>query len=417
MHDAREIRAARELLPSVRCDAAITASICATAMSLGVDSPRLAVLAVRVSRAAAALRERLEPREEDAALAASLVFAARAVIAPTAQAPEPPEDRSHGKETPPEARSRADSPDPPESPRDPESSLQDIVLAAAQAAIPSRLLAQLVAVSGRRLARPSRAGRSGAPGHAGARGRPYGVRSGMPRGNARLSVIETLRAAAPWQRLRARPEAQGSRLDVRRADFRVKRYRQRAQTLTIFAVDASGSSALHRLAEAKGAVELLLAECYIRRDEVAVIAFRGRAAEMLLPPTRSLVRAKRSLAAMAGGGGTPLAAAIDAAAALAANAQRRGETPTIVMLTDGRANVQRDGAGGREAAQAEARRAATAVRLARICALFVDTSPRPNSLARDLAENMNALYIPLPFADARGLTAAVTALRADAAQR
>ena len=38
---------------------------------------------------------------------------------------------------------------------------------------------------------------------------------------------------------------------------------------------------------------------------------------MLLPPTRSLVRAKRSLAALPGGGGTPLAAGIAAGFAMA----------------------------------------------------------------------------------------------------
>jgi hypothetical protein len=112
-------------------------------------------------------------------------------------------------------------------------------------------------------------------------------------------------------------DARGKRVLVRADDFHVRRFEQRRTTTTLFAVDASGSSALYRLAEAKGAVELLLAECYVRRDQVAVLTFRGQGAELLLPPTRSLVRAKRALAGMPGGGGTPLAAGLDAVAQLA----------------------------------------------------------------------------------------------------
>jgi magnesium chelatase subunit D len=99
------------------------------------------------------------------------------------------------------------------------------------------------------------------------------------------------------------------RIDVRKDDFRIFRLKRRTQTTIIFLVDASGSAAMHRLSEVKGAVELLLADCYVRRDRVALIAFRRKSAELLLPPTRSLVRAKRSLAALAAGGGTPLASA------------------------------------------------------------------------------------------------------------
>jgi magnesium chelatase subunit D len=105
-------------------------------------------------------------------------------------------------------------------------------------------------------------------------------------------VVETLRVAAPWQAVRRRERAgvpsRSPRVEVRRDDFRVARFRQRSATTTIFAVDASGSSALHRMAEAKGAVELLLAECYVRRDRVALIAFRDRSAELVLPPTSAV---------------------------------------------------------------------------------------------------------------------------------
>jgi Mg-chelatase subunit ChlD len=144
------------------------------------------------------------------------------------------------------------------------------------------------------------------------------------------------------------------RIEVRRDDFHITRYRERRETTTIFAVDASGSSALHRLAEAKGAVNLLLAECYVRRDQVGVIAFRGRTAEVLLPPTRSLVRAKRSLAELPGGGGTPLASGLQVALGMAAQVRRTGAVPVVVLLTDGRANVALDGGPGRARAEADA---------------------------------------------------------------
>jgi magnesium chelatase subunit D len=194
---------------------------------------------------------------------------------------------------------------------------------------------------------------------------------------------------------------------VRSEDFHLTRLVQQRETTTIFAVDASGSSALHRLAEAKGAVELLLADCYVRRDRVAVIAFRGRSAELLLPPTRSLVRAKRSLAGLPGGGGTPLAAALEAAAALAHAQQRRGDTPVVVLLTDGRANVALDGTGGRDRAQADAQDAARRLRALGCAVLLVDTSPQPAAAAERLAHALRARYLPLPHADAQRLSQAV----------
>lgn len=140
----------------------------------------------------------------------------------------------------------------------------------------------------------------------------------MPDGGSRLNLVESLRAAAP-----GRPSWRHERgQSARRVEGAARRFPAPAVQAedadhSIFVVDASGSAALNRLAEAKGAVELLLADCYVRRDRVALLAFRGSAAELLLPPTRSLVRAKRSLAGLPGGGGTPLAAGLDAALALA----------------------------------------------------------------------------------------------------
>ena len=256
------------------------------------------------------------------------------------------------------------------------------------------------------------------------RGRPAGVRRGDLRPGDRLNLIETLRAATPWQRVRRAERERGQaatppvvqvgvakgkkaatkvavpRVEIRQDDFRITRFKHRSETTTIFVVDASGSSALHRLAEAKGAVELLLADCYVRRDRVALVAFRGQFAEVLLPPTRSLVRAKRSLASLPGGGGTPLASGIDLGMMLADSVKRRGGTPILIIMTDGRANVARDGTGGRARANEDALSAARLVRSVEITSLVIDTSPLPHPQGPDLADEMDARYLPLPHADA-----------------
>ena len=292
--------------------------------------------------------------------------------------------------------------------------MDDVVVAAAVAAIPRDLLAALVASPAGQRATPS-VGRSGAAAAHALHGRPLGPRRGRPRGGVRLDLLATLRAAAPWQRVRrgaAAPtapalELRPDRLRIQPSDLHVRRTEARRRTTTIFAVDASGSAALHRLGEAKGAVELLLADCYVRRDSVALVAFRGRGAELLLPPTRSLTRAKRALGELPGGGGTPLAAGLDAVGELAATVGRRGATPVVVVLSDGRANVARDGTPGRAAGDRDARAAARRLGALGVSTLFVDTSPRPDPAARELAALLGARCIALPHADAAALSRAV----------
>jgi magnesium chelatase subunit D len=415
--DRSEVAAARALLAQVRASDEIVEALCAAAMALGVDALRASSQALRVACAAAALEGRTSVSPADAAVAAQLVLAPRATRLPpapaeTEEAPPPQDATPPEPETPPPDNSEPPPEDAAAEPPPDAGPLEDIVLEAALAAMPAGLLAALAAGRGAAGRAPT-GGRAGQMQHSRLRGRPAGVRRGEPRGGARLNLIETLRAAAPWQRLRARESAAAGvarpHIQVRREDFHVTRFKQPSQTTTVFVVDASGSSALNRLAEAKGAVELLLADCYARRDSVAVLAFRGAGAELLLPPTRSLVRAKRSLAGLPGGGGTPLASAIDAAVALADSLRRRGETPVVVLLTDGRGNIARDGTPGRARAAAEALAAAGALRAAGITALLLDTSPQPQPAALALAQAMAARYLPLPHADARQLSQAVRA--------
>jgi magnesium chelatase subunit D len=242
------------------------------------------------------------------------------------------------------------------------------------------------------------------------------VRPGKPVAGERLHLPSTLKAAAPWQRLRAaslRQRGPGAPLlAVQSSDFRIQRFKARRQTTHIFVVDASGSSAVHRLAEAKGAIELLLAQSYVRRDQVALVAFRGTGAEQLLAPTRALARARRELAGLPGGGGTPLAAGIDAAHELALDIQRKGHNPVVAVMTDGRANVARDGSHGHEQAHADALLACKRLAMGGWSGLLVDTSRRPRPRARELAEAMGAQYLPLPQASAGSLSSAVQAASA-----
>jgi magnesium chelatase subunit D len=399
---AASIETARNTAPGVAVPDDVLEALCSTAAALGAGFVRAPLLALNATRAAAALAGRGTATMKDAAVAARLVLAPRATRLPaekTDDSPPPP--------PPPEADPPPDEDMPDSQTRPPEGA--DILLEAAKAALPHGVLERLMQAGAKGKQRTA-PGRAGAKRKGGQRGRPVGVRAAPPGRGLRLSLIETLRAAAPWQRLRAagQPEA-ATRIRVRRDDLRVIRVEQRTRSTTIFLVDASGSSALNRLAEAKGAVELLLADCYKRRDQVAVLAFRGRDAKLLLPPTRSLTRAKRSLSGLPGGGGTPLAAGIEAGFLLAETVRRAGDTPTLVLLTDGRANVSLTGEGGRAQAEQDAQKASQRVRAAGHKALLVDISPRPNDQARRVAAEMGALYIALPYASSAGVSSAVAA--------
>jgi magnesium chelatase subunit D len=405
--DREEILAAGDRLSMLKTSAEQIEAMCTAAAALGIVSLRAPMLALRAACASAALSAHDAVDKDDIALAARLVLAPRALVFPQEQVPEHPEQP---QERPPSEAADDDKSDTGNP--DIDRALDEVILAAVQAALPPDVLAALRGPSMRRRGRSQ--GKAGALQKSNKRGRPGGVSHGELRGGAKLNVIETLRAAAPWQPLRRREAAATSEpsrphILIRKDDFRVSRFKQRTDTTTIFVVDASGSAALHRLAEAKGAVELLLADCYIRRDQVALIAFRGSAAQLLLPPTRSLARAKRCLAGLPGGGGTPLAAGLDAAFALSDSIRRKGQTPTVIVLTDGRANIGRDGGQGRSRAEEDAISAARQLRAAGIAAVLVDTSPRPGISGETFAREMGARYLPLPHADAATLSKAVLA--------
>ncbi len=399
-------------------------AIAETAMYLGVHSVRALHYAAKTAVYLAAMQGADQISDSHLSEAIALVISPRATQLPSAEsAPtdtdlendaerdEPPEQNNAPENNVEQPQAPAETP-PPENQQDVVEEIEDSVLEAAKAAIPADLLSELLKGS---LIQNQKAfgGKTGARKIGRLRGRPLGSIPGNPHAGMALSLIDTLRTAAPWQAIRKKqneslavPRA-SKNIHISKSDFRVRRYQERTQTLTIFAVDASGSAAMHRLAEAKGAVELLLAECYVRRDQVAVLSFRGTGAEILLPSTRSLVRAKRSLAEMPGGGGTPLADAIYIATEVAQNAQRHGLTPVIVFLTDGRANIGRNGMPGRAQAQLDAEQAARYLARAAIKSLWIDTSPQARIEGEQIAKLVGSIYLPLPHAGAKEVSQAV----------
>jgi magnesium chelatase subunit D len=416
---------ARAQLSQVQASDDQMQALCAAALGLGIGSLRVPSLALRLACAHAALNGRQALEADDLGFAARCVLAPRATqwpADPSAQEaePAPQEDKTQPQEPPPEPPENADeAPDddaekdkdsapPPEQNAEPSAEdLQEMMVSAALASLPPHMLDALMTRQGASSSQSS--GRSGQTRAGSQRGRPLPPRPGRPGGQARLHVLATLRAAAPKQRLRQAHST--GRVAIRAEDFHIQRYQQRASSCLILALDASGSAALQRLAEAKGAVELLLQQSYARRDSVCIVAFRGAQAQLLLPATRSLLRAKRAMTGLPGGGGTPLALALKMAHEQAAQLQRQGVTPILVVLSDGRANVTLQGLGGRAQAQTDANNWGQQWRASGHRALWIDTSMQPDAQAQQLASTMGASYLPMPQVQSQRMASAIERVR------
>ena len=402
------------------CGTAALNALAAVSLALGVDSGRALRFAALAAGASAWLDGRTSVSDTDLAAASRLVLAPRATRVPppsepqaeddTPPPPPPPEEEgTDGDDGEPEPPSNSDQDSAENSDRvDDKTPDPDQLIEAAAAAIPPGLLEQIAAGRTRRGTGSGGGARHQSP----LRGRPLAARQGLPTGGARLALIDTLRAAVPWQALRRQEGGDASRpgLRIMKDDVRVRRFEARSASVTVFAVDASGSAAFSRLAEAKGAVELLLAQAYVKRTEVALVAFRGDQAQMLLPPTRSLTRARRALTELPGGGGTPLAAGLSMVCTLGTGLLGRGYTPLLVVLTDGRGTIALDGSTNRAAATEDAMKAARAIAAARLAGVVIDISPRPRPEAAAIASVMQARYLPLPQASAATLSKVIGAL-------
>lgn len=224
-----------------------------------------------------------------------------------------------------------------------------------------------------------------------------------------LALVDTLRAAAPYQRLRAATKTEQEKLStqsrqlkhqggkglsivIKPQDYRRKAREKRIGAYQLFVVDASGSmAARHRMEATKAAILSLLRDSYIHRDSVGLIAFRKESAEVLLPFTRSVERAERLLASMPTGGKTPLAQGLRMAYTLCDRLLRahRAERIQIICITDGRAT-----SGDSEDPVAESKQWARILGTLPVDCIVIDTETGfiKLGLAKKLCKLMNGSY-------------------------
>lgn len=394
------VRAAREQLPKVTIHPEQILQLSRTAQLYGVQGHRVDLFAVCAACASAALAQRDEVESDDLLLASQLVILPRATCVPAP--PEAPPPPPPPPDEPPPAETMDDTPpeaDEEEEPPPPLALPEEQLLSALATELPTSLEELPF--------RHVRRGRSGSRGATESkRGRHVRSLPGDPRRH-RIDASATLRAAAPWQPWRAQHDEKGQpgKLHFHPADLRVKQFRSKAGALFCFVVDASGSMALHRMRQAKGAVHALLQKAYVKRDRVALIAFRGKAAEVLMPPTQSVELAQRALDLLPTGGGTPLASALLQGLELAQQAQSRGIMQTVlILLTDGRANVSlREGGDVQE----ELQKLGAHIAASTLHVVVVDTqrSYLSRGEARQLAEWLACDYAYLPNASSEQIAA------------
>jgi magnesium chelatase subunit D len=228
-------------------------------------------------------------------------------------------------------------------------------------------------------------------------GRTVGHRTPGPDGPEGIAVVPTVRAAL--QRRQHDPEGPALTLDDVREPRRI---RKQGRTV-VLVVDASGSmGTASRISAATGAVLGLLADAYVRRDQVALVAFRDDGATEVLPPTASVELARAHLADLPTGGATPLAEGLTTALRTAQRVVARGSVPLLVVLTDGRAT-------GSPGALDRARDAARAVAAAGIEAVVLDAEDDDTrlGLAAELVALMDGRYLHLSAITAEAIETAV----------
>jgi len=327
---SEKIAAARELLPRVAISDSMISLASRVCIALDVRSHRADIVTVKAACTLAVLEGRHEVTEQDIKAAALLALPHRTRRRPFEESRLDPEKIDAAMHAPDNEDMKAGE---HENDAEAAAAPQDRIFAIGRMMenmLPDAAAQQKhAAASGRRSQKtaPARRGRA--------------VRSGMPAGSftgSDIAIDATLRAAAPDQKHRP----SDAPIAIRQDHIRVKRRTRPAGTAVLIVVDASGSmAALRRMEAAKGAALALLTDAYIKRNRVALLAFRDDRCEVLLQPTDNVDLAHERLKDLPTGGRTPLAHGLAEALELARQIRQRDDGMAVmtVLISDGKANV------------------------------------------------------------------------------
>ncbi len=417
---AERIGRARDLLPKVQVSEAVLSLAVAVARQAGCAGHRAEIIIIETARAIAAFDVRLEITEDDIREAAGYALPHRmrepvqACGNNVEEEPEKPAD-TREKGTNPGADSSGSAPqnihdrdiseitgshdaDYPDSGQLERESLEE----------PSGIFdAQIADLRFNDVRRPRGSGKRARVKASSQQGRYIKYR--FPKGKVTdLAFDATLRAAAPFQKVRSEP---GLALVIRPPDIREKVKEKHTGCVVLFVVDASGSmGARRRMGAVKGAILSLLGDIYRKRDRVGLIAFRKDSATTLLGITRSIELAHKCLKELPTGGRTPLAAGLAKAYELLkiAKVKEPDMLPYLVLVSDGKTNVALNGGD----AVKDAIGVAEKIRCEGINCMVLDTEEGyiRLGLVRNIAEALNANCVKMDDIRANRITSNVKQL-------
>ena len=349
----QKISRARQLLSQVSMSDDLLRLIASTCIDLGVKTHRAEIVITRTAKTIAAFDGRTEVNQEDVKKAMELALAHRMRSRPF----EPPtlnkerleksmsqkqHEHQHQDQKPEQQKKNEQQPQEPSEQKDTDQK---------QAAKPQERIFEIgTPIDVRAITMPRKRDRIARRKTSGRRmntlalrNRGRYLRQKMPQEGKDIAIDATIRAAAPYQWVRSGPNA----IIVKDEDIREKERVGKTSAVVLFVVDASGSmGANQRMESAKGAVLSLLMDSYQKRDKIGMIAFKGKEAEIILPPCTSVDLALGRLRELPTGGKTPLSAGLSRGLQLLQGELRKDEESKLMMvlISDGRAN---EGMGGK----------------------------------------------------------------------